>query len=81
MNCQLLGNPGFVTWNKDGVTLAIGTSVITGDKSRIAVPESSKYNLVIKDAKSSDAGDYTVTVENLLPEAEKVVKVSLNVDG
>ena len=77
LTCKVTGEPGYVTWNKNGNTIAVGTSIISSD-NRISIPDATKYNLVITDLKRSDDDDYTCTVQNL-PETQKSVTVHLTV--
>lgn len=77
LTCRVTGAPGYVTWNKNGNTIAVGTSIIPED-NRISIPDDTKYNLVIKNIKQSDDDDYTCTVQNL-PAAQKSVTVHLTV--
>lgn len=77
LTCQLSGDPGYVTWNKNGQTIAVGTTIISADGARLSIPESSKFNLVITNVQKSDDDDYTCTVQNVA--GDKSVTVRLNV--
>ena len=77
LTCKVRGEPGYVTWNKNGNTIAVGTSIIPND-NRISIPDDTKYNLVITDLKQSDDSNYTCTVQNLL-DTQKSVTVHLTV--
>ncbi|CAC5419869.1 CADM3 [Mytilus coruscus] len=79
LTCKVTGDPGFVTWNKNGNTLAVGTSIVSGDKSRITIPVASKFNLQISDVQKSDDDDYTCNIENIQPDSQKAVTVHLTV--
>ncbi|XP_052061423.1 cell adhesion molecule DSCAM-like isoform X3 [Mytilus californianus] len=79
LTCKVTGDPGFVTWNKNGNTLAVGTSIVSGDKSRITIPVASKFNLQISDVQKSDDDDYTCNIQNIQPDSQKAVTVHLTV--
>lgn len=74
LTCKVSGDPGFVTWNKNGNTLAAGTSVITSD-TRITVPIVS--NLQITNVRKGDDGYYTCNVQNIQPDSQKTVTIHL----
>ncbi|XP_071172506.1 cell adhesion molecule DSCAM-like isoform X4 [Mytilus edulis] len=78
LTCKVTGEPGFVTWNKNGNTLAVGTSVVSSD-SRITVPVASKFNLQITNLQKSDDDDYTCNIQNIQPDSQKAVTVHLTV--
>ncbi|XP_063441730.1 hemicentin-1-like isoform X11 [Mytilus trossulus] len=78
LTCKVTGDPGFVTWNKNGNTLAVGTSVVSSD-TRITVPAASKFNLQITNLQKSDDDDYTCNIQNIQPDSQKAVTVHLTV--
>ncbi|XP_076113072.1 hemicentin-1-like isoform X14 [Mytilus galloprovincialis] len=78
LTCKVTGDPGFVTWNKNGNTLAVGTSVVSSD-TRITVPVASKFNLQITNLQKSDDDDYTCNIQNIQPDSQKAVTVHLTV--
>lgn len=80
LTCKVTGDPGFVTWNKNGNTLAVGTSVVSSD-TRITVPVASKFNLQITNLQKSDDDDYTCNIQNIQPDSQKAVTVHLTVLG
>lgn len=80
LTCKVMGDPGFVTWNKNGNTLAVGTSVVSSD-TRITVPVASKFNLQITNLQKSDDDDYTCNIQNIQPDSQKAVTVHLTVLG
>lgn len=64
LTCRVTGDAGYVAWNKNGKTIAIGTSIF-GDDNRMSIPNATKYNLVIKNLKRSDDANYTCNIQNL----------------
>ncbi|XP_063443377.1 neuronal growth regulator 1-like [Mytilus trossulus] len=80
LRCKVVGDPGFVTWNTNGNTLAVGTSIVSSD-TRITVPLASKFNFQITNVQKGDDGDYTCNVQNIQPDSQKAVTVHLTILG